>query len=81
VNKKDKYVLVALACTAVFLTWFFVGEYIDGRLEQAHKDGVVVGYQLALNTNQPTVAGCMSFYFNDDPKRVAQAIKTLCNRK
>ena len=61
------------------LLWvvLFIGFWLD----TVHKDGVAVGYQLAINLNVPTVEGCMKFYFNDDPKRVATAVQTLCKGK
>ena len=72
---------------AVLFIGFCVGAYTivadatKEALDTVHKDGVAVGYQLAINLNVPTVEGCMKFYFNDDPKRVATAVQTLCKGK
>lgn len=78
----DHYMLATCALALAFLAGMFIGEWREGvandaRLESVHKDGVAVGYQLAINTNAPTVEGCMAFWFNGDTKRVGKAIKQI----
>mgnify|MGYP003494764426 FL=1 len=75
--------LIYATCAVAVLTVaaLFIAENVSQRLDTVHKDGVAVGYQLAINLNVPTVEGCMKFYFNDDPKRVATAVQTLCKGK
>jgi len=78
----DHYMLATCALALAFLAGMFVGEWREGvandaRFESVHKEGVAVGYQLAINTNKPTVEGCMDFWFSGDTKRVGKAIKQI----
>ena len=82
----DHYMLATCALALAFLAGMFIGEWREGvandaRLESVHKEGVAVGYQFAINTNAPTVEGCMNWLFNKDQTRVGNAIKQLCKGK
>lgn len=78
----DHYMLATCALALAFLAGMFIGESREGvanesRFESVHKEGVAVGYQLAIDSNKPTVEGCMAFWFNGDTKRVGKAIKQI----
>lgn len=67
----------------VLFIGFCVGAYTivadatKEALDTVHKDGIAVGYQLAINLNVPTTENCMAFWFNGDTKRVGKAIKQI----
>lgn len=78
----DHYMLATCALALAFLAGMFIGEWREGvanesRFEGVHKDGMAVGYQLAINTNAPTNETCLAWWFNGDTKRVGKAIKQI----
>ena len=68
--------LIYATCAVAVLTVaaLFIAENVSQRLDTVHKDGVAVGYQLAINLNVPTTENCMAFLFNGDTQRVGKAI-------
>lgn len=56
-------------------------ERTNQMLEATHKDGVAVGYQLAVNLNAPTNETCMAFWFGGDSQRVGKAIQKVKESK
>ena len=68
--------LIYATCAVAVLTVIalFIAENVSQRLDTVHKDGVAVGYQLAINLNVPTTENCMAFWFNGDTQRVGKAI-------
>ena len=68
--------LIYATCAVAVLTVIalLIAENISQRLDTVHKDGVAVGYQLAINLNVPTTENCMAFWFSGDSQRVGKAI-------
>lgn len=71
--------LIYATCAVAVLTVIalFIAENISQRLDTVHKDGVAVGYQLAINLNVPTTETCMAFWFGGDTQRVGKAVQKL----
>ena len=68
--------LIYATCAVAVLTVIalLIAENVSQRLDTVHKDGVAVGYQLAINLNVPTTENCMAFWFGGDSQRVGRAI-------
>ena len=62
------------AVAVLFVASLFIAENVSQRLDTVHKEGVAVGYQLAINLNVPTTENCMAFWFGGDSQRVGRAI-------
>lgn len=67
-------VYVALFIGFLAAVYSIADERTNQMLEATHKDGVAVGYQLAVNLNAPTNEACMAFWFGGDSQRVGKAI-------
>ena len=67
----------------VLFIGFCVGAYTivadatKEALDTVHKDGVAVGYQLAINLNAPTNETCLAWWFSGDSQRVGKAIEKV----
>lgn len=68
--------LIYATCAVAVLTVIalLIAENISQRLDTVHKDGVAVGYQLAINLNAPTNETCLAWWFGGDSQRVGKAI-------
>ena len=58
-----------------------VADATKEALDTVHKDGVVVGYKMAIDLNVPTTETCMAFWFGGDSQRVGKAIQKVKESK